>query len=353
VNVGAYLARAKKQRVLVVDLDTQGHAGKSLGLDVRGLVPNVFDLLTDPALQVAQVARPTAIDHLSVVPSNKAMSEFPVAVAAQADRALKLDQKVRGLQGYDFVLYDAPPSMGLTTTNIMAAADEVVIPVALTYFALDGCAEILESMRKVAAEHGKPELRVSLVVPTLYRKTALAEEILAKLKGYFPQELSRTALGYNVKIDEAQSHGQTIWEYAPKSKGAEMLKSIADELPNRGGHHEALVRAGCAAGHRRLRWGQRRDVHPVQDLPQGRQHVLVLQAQLERGRHLPLQAERRHLGAVCGQPLQHLRGGEGQPVVREPLKTAGTGYQVLGTGTTSTQYPVPSAQSLPSSVRLE
>jgi chromosome partitioning protein len=234
VNVGAYLAEAKQKRVLVVDLDTQGHAGKSLGLDVRSLQPNIFDLLTRPELSVAQVARSTAIERLSVVPSNKAMSEFPLAVASHPDRALKLEQKMKSLTDYDFVLYDAPPSMGLTTTNIVAAADEVVIPVALTYFALDGCAEILESLRKVAASQGRAEVPVSLVVPTLYRKTALATEILSKLKSYFPAALAKTALGYNVKIDEAQSHGQTIWEYAPRSKGAEMLKAIADELLARG-----------------------------------------------------------------------------------------------------------------------
>lgn len=230
VNLGAYLAREKQKRVLVVDLDTQGHAGKSLGLDVRGLTPNVFDLLTQDALTVNQVARATATPGLDVVPSNKAMSEFPLAVASRADRERLLDRHMQNLSLYDYILYDAPPSMGLTTLNVMAAAEEVVIPVALTYLALDGCAEMVETVRKVAAEHQKPELRVSMVVPTLYRKTALADEILNKLKDYFPEELSANALGFNVKLDEAQSHGKTIWEYAPSCAGAKMLRAIGDEL---------------------------------------------------------------------------------------------------------------------------
>ena len=233
VNVGAYLALHRKKRVLVIDLDTQGHAGKSLGVDSRHLRPNVFDLLTRPEVQVADVVRATQVAGLYVVPSNKAMSDFPVVVASDPHRTRRLDDKVRHLTGYDFVLYDAPPSMGLTTVNIMAASDEVVVPVALTYLALDGCAEIVETLRQVAADHARPSLGVSMVVPTLYRNTALAEEILAKLRAYFPSQVSRTALGYNVKIDEAQSHGQTIWEYAPTSSGAAMLKSISEELLKR------------------------------------------------------------------------------------------------------------------------
>jgi len=234
VNVGAWLAREKGKKVLIVDLDTQGHCGKSLGVDVREARRTVLDLLVDPAVTVADCALPTAIPNLSLVPSNKAMAEFPVKVAADADRERKLEKKIAGLEGYDFVLFDSPPSTGLVTTNLFLAAEEVVVPVALTYLALDGCAEIVSTVQHVSQQHGRSDLRVAMVVATLYRRTALADEILKKLGSYFPDTLCKTALGYNVKIDEAQSHGRTIWEYAPSSKGAEMLEAIARELLNRG-----------------------------------------------------------------------------------------------------------------------
>jgi chromosome partitioning protein len=152
---------------------------------------------------------------------------------------------MQNLSLYDFILDDAPPSMGLTTVNIMAACEEVVIPVALTYLGLDGCAEMVETVRKVSSEQNKPELKVSMVIPTLYRNTALADEILGKLKAYFPDELSATALGFNVKIDEAQSHGKTIWEYAPSCAGAKMLRAIGDELVARA-PKKASARNGAA-----------------------------------------------------------------------------------------------------------
>ncbi|MBI5542969.1 MAG: ParA family protein, partial [Deltaproteobacteria bacterium] len=234
VNLGAWLAREKNRKTLIVDLDTQGHCGKSLGVDVRQAKRTVLDLLVDPAVSAQEVVVPTAVPNLSLLPSNKSLADFPLKVANDADRERKLQSKLEGLTGYDFVLFDAPPSMGLVTTNIFLATSEVVVPVALTYLAMDGCAEVLATVERMRQQYAKPDLSVTMVVPTLYRRTALADEILSKLGSYFPDALCKTALGYNVKIDEAQSHGRTIWEYAPDSRGAEMLGAIAKELLRRG-----------------------------------------------------------------------------------------------------------------------
>ncbi|MHA7633319.1 ParA family protein [Corallococcus sp. M7] len=232
VNTAAWLALEQRRRVLLVDLDTQGHAGKSLGVDVRTLPRNVFHLLTDPEVSLASVVRPTGVSGLDVVPAYKEMADFPVVVAQDPRRAHRLADRMREAEaaGYDLVLFDAPPSMGLTTRNILVAATEVVVPVALTYLALDGCAELADTVRQVGEAEGRTDLRVTRVVPTLYRKTALATAILERLRAYFPDALAATPLGYSVKVDEAQSHGKTIWEYAPQSPGARMLAAIAAEI---------------------------------------------------------------------------------------------------------------------------
>ena len=233
VNTASWLATHRDARVLLCDLDTQGHAGKSLGVDVRGLAPTVADLLCDPAVQVNEVVRRTPVEGLDLIPSNKDMARFPLEAAARPDRDRLLQRKLADLAGYDYVIFDAPPSMGLVTTNILLATHEIVIPVAMTYFALDGCAEILETVEGVRERFAHEALRVTMVVPTLYRKTALANEILARLRAQFPAEICRTVLGYNVQIDEAQSHGRSIWEYAPQSRGAQALEAIARELVSR------------------------------------------------------------------------------------------------------------------------
>ncbi len=242
VNAGAWLAAERGRRVLVADLDTQGHAGKSLGVDVRGLSPTVHDWLLDPALPLDAVVRRTPVPGLDLLPANKDLAAFPVAVAAAPDRAERLARRLATIPDgrYDLVLLDAPPSISLVTENVLLAADELVVPVALTYLALDGCAEILQSLERLRAERGRAP-RLALVVPALHRKTQLADEIEAKLRERFPAEIARTSLPWSVKIDEAQSHGRTIFEHAPRSAGAKALAAIADELLARGA---ALRRAG-------------------------------------------------------------------------------------------------------------
>lgn len=230
VNVAAWLARRRRLRVLVADLDTQGHAGKSLGVDVRGISPTVRELLLGTA-SLDAVARPTAIPGLHLLPANKELAGLPVEAAAREDRAdllrAALDGVAPGL--FDLCIVDSPPSLSLVTENVLRGVDEIVIPVALTYLALDGCAEIVATLDRMRAERGSAP-RVAMVVPALYRKTQLADEILAKLRERFPAEVSRSVLGYSVKIDEAQSHGLTIFEYAPSCSGAGALASIAEEL---------------------------------------------------------------------------------------------------------------------------
>jgi len=234
VNTAAWLASARGARVLLCDLDTQGHAGKSLGIDVRALDVTIADLLVDPRVQVNDVLVPTAIPGLDLLPGNKDLARFPLEVASAPDRERRLLGKLHDLAGYDYVVFDAPPSMGLVTRNVLLAATEVVVPVAMTYFALDGCAEVQATVEAVRSELGHGDLRISLVVPVLYRKTALADAILAKLGEIFPDRLCRTVLGWNVQIDEAQSHGKTIWEHAPTSRGAVLLEEIAREILVRG-----------------------------------------------------------------------------------------------------------------------
>ena len=230
VTTAAYFASNYKARVLLVDMDPQGQAGKSLGFYVRELSPTINDMLVDPDLPAADCIRESSVEGLDVLISNKSLADFPLEVASHADRERKLADKLAHVSGYDVVVYDSPPSMGLVTTNIMLATEEIVVPVNLTYFALDGCAEIVESIEMVHEKYHKRDLRISLVVPTLYRSTKLANEILDKLKRYFPGRMARTVIGYNVKIDEAQSHGKTIWDYSSWSRGAHMLESLAKEI---------------------------------------------------------------------------------------------------------------------------
>jgi len=228
VHMAAWIARARGQRVLLVDLDTQGHAGKTLGLDVREITPNVFHFLTDPTIGLDQVMRPTEVEGLSVVPAYKQMAGLAAALGTAPAAAERLRERLEAFESHhDVVVLDGPPSLGLSVTTMLVAATEVVVPVALTYLALDGCAEVARTVERVAEEHHRPGLRVSAVVPMMHRRTALAEAVRERLEAYFPGKVT-PPLGVNVAIDEAQSHGKTVWDYAPRSRGAQMMTAVAE-----------------------------------------------------------------------------------------------------------------------------
>jgi chromosome partitioning protein len=234
VNVAAWFAVKRKLKVLLLDLDTQGHAGKVLGLDVRALSPSMFHLLTRDEVSLDAVTRATPIEGLWVVPATKEMAEFPVVAAALPERERRLARRLEEEAArYDVLVFDAPPSLGLVTTNVLLAAQEVVIPVGVSYLGLDGCAEMVATVEEVGRKHGHASLRVTQVVPTLYRRTQLADEVVATLKANFPRRVAEP-MHLNVVIDEAQSHGKTIWEYAPWSRGATIVQAAAETIDRAG-----------------------------------------------------------------------------------------------------------------------
>ena len=233
VNIAAYLA-GRGKKVLLVDMDAQGQVGKSLGLPVAEIDPTIFEVLTDASLPASRAVVSSQIPNLDVIVANKTLVDFSIVAAADEDRAMRLKNKLDAVRGYDYVIIDSPPSLGLLTINIMLAVKEIIIPVSLTYLALDGCSEIDETVKNVRETYGKKDLRISLVVPALYRRTRLADAILAKLREFYGERASQTVIGYSVAIDEAQSFGRTIWDYAPRSRGAEMLEALAKEIEKLG-----------------------------------------------------------------------------------------------------------------------
>jgi len=229
VNVGAWLADAGK-KVLLVDMDPQGHVGKSLGINIHAVEKSAFDILLYPEVSIEEATIETGIKNLYLLPANKLLTDVVVNISTHSDRHLKLKKKMDEVSGYDFIIVDSPPSLGLLTVNILLAVEEVVIPVSLTYLALDGCAEIIETVNIVNQNFGHGSLRVTLVVPTFYRDSILVKSIMNKLKNHFGDKLAKTIIENDMKIDQAQSFGKSIFDFAPDSHGAKMMGLIAKEV---------------------------------------------------------------------------------------------------------------------------
>jgi chromosome partitioning protein len=176
----------------------------------------------------------THIPNLDVIVANKSLALFPAWEGGdELDPTGSLQRTLSNapeLERYDFVLFDAPPSFGPLTMNVLRATSEIVVPVPLTFLAMDGCAELLRTIETVRTRYDHPNLRISMVVPTFYRRTRMAHEILDRLKARFPKEIAHAVVGYHVKIDEAQSRGLSVFEYAPKDRGARVMAELAEEL---------------------------------------------------------------------------------------------------------------------------
>jgi chromosome partitioning protein len=243
-NLGAYLALRRGRRVLAIDMDPQGQLAKVFGVDHRAPSRTAIDLLLDAAFgeEVAGRRAPAAvlpvvktrIHGLDLIVANKSLGLFPAwQERDDPDPTARLGATLDAapeLARYDFVLFDAPPSFGPLTLNVLRAADEVVVPVPLTYLALDGCAELMRTLTTVRERYAHPGLRITMVVPTFYRRTKLAHDILEQLKLRFPKEIAHGVIGYHVRIDEAQSKGLSVFEYAPADRGARALAELAEEL---------------------------------------------------------------------------------------------------------------------------
>jgi chromosome partitioning protein len=247
-NLGSHLARNRGRRVLAIDMDPQGQLGKVLGVETRQRRQSAIDLLLDSVLGDASLDHApadrrlpicsTSSPGLDVIVANKSLGLLPAwDLDDDPDPTGRLRRTLDAapeLDDYDFVLFDAPPSFGPLTLNVLRAANEIVVPVPLTFLALDGCAELARTVATVRDRYAHPDLHVTMVVPTFYRRTKLAQEILESLKQRFPKEIAGSVVGYHVKIDEAQSRGQSIFEYAPGDRGARVMAELAEELEIRG-----------------------------------------------------------------------------------------------------------------------
>jgi chromosome partitioning protein len=251
-NLGAWLALERGHRVLALDLDPQGQLARALGVAPAAGRRSALELLLDEVLgddasldegagaKGGLPRQPTRIPGLDVVPADKRLGIAPLldpeAATPGADPTARLARALDAapeLADYDFVLIDAPPSFGPLTLSALRAAREIVVPVPLTYLALDGCAELMRTVETVRRGYGNPALALSMVVPTFYRRTRLAHEILDRLKTRFPKEIAQTVLGYHVRIDEAQARGLSVFEHAPRDRGARALAALAEELAAR------------------------------------------------------------------------------------------------------------------------
>lgn len=243
VNLAAYVA-ARGRRVLVVDIDPQGNATTSLGIDPRSVATSVYNMLIEQ-VDVGDVLTHTAWSGLDLLPATTDLAGAEVEMARLMARERLL---LRGLspilERYDYVFIDEPPSLGLLTINgLTAAGHGVIIPVQCEYLALEGLSLLLQTIQQVR-EVLNDRLSIAGVLLTMYdSRTNIGQQVVQEVRTYFPDEVFQTIIPRNVRLSEAPSHGQTILNYAPTSAGALAYQALAAEFLRRA---EGVSDAGIA-----------------------------------------------------------------------------------------------------------
>jgi chromosome partitioning protein len=229
INLAACLAEAG-QRALVVDLDPQANATSGLGARANGV--SSYDLLDGAPL--AELARPTRFPNLALVPAKPDLAGAVVELARRDDADRYLADALADATGdWDFVFLDCPPSLGPLTVNALAAADRVLVPVQAEYYALEGLAQLVESVNLIRTRLN-PRLRIGGVLLTMVDgRTRLAADVSDEVRRHFGDLVFSTVVPRSVRLAEAPSHGLPAIAYDRRSPGADAYWKVAMELVDR------------------------------------------------------------------------------------------------------------------------
>lgn len=227
INLATALALIGKKKVLLIDLDSQGNATTSLGLDKNELSYTVADVLLDDVPLADTILYG---DDIDVIGANRDLAGIDVSLAGVSDAPLLLKNAIHASKlDYDYVIMDCAPSLSLLTVNALVATDGVIIPMQCEYFALEGIADLMDTIDKLTELN--PKLHVRGVVRTMYDgRSTLAQDVSAELENYFGEKLYKTYIPRSIRLAEAPSFGKSIFEYEKSSKGAIAYHQLMNEV---------------------------------------------------------------------------------------------------------------------------
>lgn len=249
VNIGAFLAW-QGRRVLLIDLDPQGNATASAGVDRFSLPASIYDVFIGGAT-LSEIFTPSSIEHLTIAPSTSMLAGAEVELANANEREFILRDALAADPGterspqrstspqdslppqrsiFDHILIDCPPSLGILTINALCAADFVIVPVQCEYLALEGLAQLMQTITLVR-ENLNPRLELFGLVMTMFDPRArLGMQVIQEVRAHFPDEMFETWIPRNVRVAEAPSYGEPLVKFDIHSRGAEAYEKLTNEF---------------------------------------------------------------------------------------------------------------------------
>jgi chromosome partitioning protein len=232
INLGAALA-LRGYKTVLIDLDPQANSTMSY-VDMTGVARSLFDALTDPACQVADIIVPSPVEGLSIIPSRIGLAKLEAKLVGEMDAHFRLKDKLETLaRTHEMILIDCPPALGLLTVNALVAATHLMIPIQSSYFALEGTDDLLETVEKVRSR-ANPGLEIMGVLITMHdKRTSLARDIRAQIQKVFGSKVFKTVITKSVRLEESPAYKESIFTFAPDSSGATEYYSLSEEVMER------------------------------------------------------------------------------------------------------------------------
>ena len=231
VNLGAALAQ-QGFKVLIVDSDAQGHAGKAIGFNGGENIVTLYQVLTGRATARDAIVD-TAYDNLWLLPSDTSLAATEVELAAQTGKEFILARALTDVrEHFDFIIIDCPPFLGILTINALIASSQVMVTCTMSYLSLEGVSDLLDLIEVINDNLYMPQkVAVGGVLACMYdQRTRIAGRVLKELQRYFSGKLYETIIPINVTINDAQTAGVPVIHFAPTSTGAEAYRNLAQEL---------------------------------------------------------------------------------------------------------------------------
>lgn len=233
VNLAASLAVAE-QRTLLIDGDPQGNATSGLGIARAALERTVYDALLGQSPLEDVICRSIQFSHLDVAPATPDLAGAEVELVERSRREMAMYDALLSVRDrYDYVLIDCPPSLGLLTINMLAAANAILIPVQCEYYALEGLSQLLNTIHLLQRGHNET-LAIDGVLLTMFdARLNLSRQVVSDAREYFGPKVFQTVIPRNVRLAEAPSFGKPIILYDVASLGAQAYMAVAQELLER------------------------------------------------------------------------------------------------------------------------